>query len=452
MTRGRATRALHARESGQIVVIMALLAIALFGIAALAIDGGIAAADRRDLQSYTDLSGLAGVQEYSNGGSSTDAHYVAILYMQRSLHASALPAGCSSTACPAGAYTFGNGYAVTVSDPGGQSLDVSASHSRPTVLAGILGFVTSTDASSGRAEPVQNGGLFGYALYSQTTVSSGNQLEQVTGDTYVGTQLNPQAHGHAGFCADFYPAGSHRQGHIVFGGPQSISAGVMYSTGCAGNGGHGEISAAAPSGDCSVASGSPGWQSSVNECVATAFTPPPVLVAPTITATVSSCTVSSALPPGVYDVPPSVCPTFTVDFGGSGYTMPCVSFVVEPGVASFTINGKGGTTQWTSYGDTAAGCPGAANDRSIIYQPINGNSQQTTLTAQGPGCCPEYDLTGAIYLPSGLATTSTNAAFNIDGQAIVYQWNVQSGNHVNPDVTYDPSQLPAISLGGGLTR
>jgi hypothetical protein len=115
-----------------------------------------------ELQSYSDASALAGAQEYAINTSATasdDAHYVALLYMEKELGASGLPSGCvSSTSCPAGSYTFPNGYTVTLHDPGSSSLDVAIKHTQASFLGGLIGFNTDTDASSGRARASTAGG------------------------------------------------------------------------------------------------------------------------------------------------------------------------------------------------------------------------------------------------------------------------------------------------------
>src|SRR5581483_7142465 len=48
-------------------------------------------------------------------------------------------------------------------------------------------------------------------------------------------------------------------------------------------------------------------------------------------------------------------------------------------------------------------------------------------------------MTGTAYLPSGTMSVSSNATLGIEGQAIVNAWSVQSGNHANPVINYDPS-------------
>ncbi len=166
------------REQGQVVVVIAVLAIALFGLASIAIDAGVAAADRRDLQSYADNSALAGAAEYNLGSTTTTAHYVAMQYLQKSLKAAALPSGCSAASCPAGTYTFTGGYTITIADPTSNSIDIGIKHSQSSFLAGVIGFKNDVDASSGRAEPVTPGQIG--AVYAVAAVG-GNMSVQING-------------------------------------------------------------------------------------------------------------------------------------------------------------------------------------------------------------------------------------------------------------------------------
>ncbi len=174
------------REGGQVIVVLAVLSVALFGLASIAVDSGVAAADRRDLQSYSDAAALAGAAEYNIlGGDANSAHFVALSYIQKSLHAASFPSGCTVAACPAGTYTFTGGYTVILQDPSSNSLDVSMKHSQPSFLAGVLGFRNDVDATSGRAEPVTPGQVG--AVYAVAAVG-GNADVHVNGG---GVKSNP---------------------------------------------------------------------------------------------------------------------------------------------------------------------------------------------------------------------------------------------------------------------
>ncbi len=171
-------------EGGQVVVVIAVLAVILLGLASIAIDSGIAAADRRDLQSYADNAALAGAAEYNLGSTTTTAHYVALQYLQKALKAPTLPTGCSSASCPGGSYTFAGGYTITIADPTTTSIDVGIRHSQSSFLAGAIGFRYDVDASSGRAEPVTPGQIG--ATYAVAAVG-GNMSVYVSGGGVTGS-------------------------------------------------------------------------------------------------------------------------------------------------------------------------------------------------------------------------------------------------------------------------
>jgi Putative Flp pilus-assembly TadE/G-like len=147
------------QESGQILVVAILIGLTLFGIGAIALDGGISQANRRQLQSYADLASLAGSQQLQNGvpASLDQANYVALAYMAKALNQSSL-GGCTATSCGGSAgkeiYQFsGTGYTVNIIDNGYTSLDVGVKQSQRSVLGGVFGFTSDVSVSSGRAQP-----------------------------------------------------------------------------------------------------------------------------------------------------------------------------------------------------------------------------------------------------------------------------------------------------------
>jgi Flp pilus assembly protein TadG len=150
---------------GQALIVLALVSTVIFGMGALALDTGIGMADRRDLQAYADAAALAGARSYS---SASNANYVAMQYALKNLGLTTLPTGCtSSSACPANTYTVGssNAYDITVCDGsnaagscynGSQTVDVSITHRRSPLIAGIFGFTSV--ASSGAHESAGSSG------------------------------------------------------------------------------------------------------------------------------------------------------------------------------------------------------------------------------------------------------------------------------------------------------
>src|SRR5438309_9617098 len=108
------TRTDRASQSGQAVVIVVAIIVALTVLGVMVFDAGLAMSDRRNLQAYADASALAGARSYGPGGS--NAHWVAMQYLGSSLNFSVPTGSCSGAGnCPAGTYPV-SGYTITLSD------------------------------------------------------------------------------------------------------------------------------------------------------------------------------------------------------------------------------------------------------------------------------------------------------------------------------------------------
>jgi Flp pilus assembly protein TadG len=142
----------HRGQRGQALVVMALVGMTMFGFGAIALDQSVGMSDRRDLQAVVDSAALAGARSSSSGAGTEN--YIAMQYLAKSLNFNVSSvSGCTSTSnCPAGTYTVGN-YTFTLNDNGNGSLDISAQHSRRTLLAGVLGFNTAVAGTAARAFP-----------------------------------------------------------------------------------------------------------------------------------------------------------------------------------------------------------------------------------------------------------------------------------------------------------
>ena len=184
-------------QSGQAVVIVGAMIVALTILGTMVFDVGLALSDRRNLQAYADSAALAGARSYSNQGVAR-AHWVAMQYLGASL-GFALPTGsCASTAsCPAGTYSVAS-YQITLSDSyraGGilnypTVLDVVVSHQQPSVFARMVGYSTVKTAASARATPP--GPQIAGAAYAVAAVSGdalinggGAAFQTVTGPVYA---------------------------------------------------------------------------------------------------------------------------------------------------------------------------------------------------------------------------------------------------------------------------
>lgn len=184
-------------QSGQAVVIVGAMIVALTILGTMVFDVGLALSDRRNLQAYADSAALAGARSYSQQGVSR-AHWIAMQYLSASL-GFAIPTGsCASTAsCPAGTYSVAS-YQITLSDSyraGGilnypTVLDVVISHQQPSVFARMIGYSMVKTAASARATPP--GPQIAGAAYALAAVSGdaminggGAAFQTVTGPVYA---------------------------------------------------------------------------------------------------------------------------------------------------------------------------------------------------------------------------------------------------------------------------
>jgi Flp pilus assembly protein TadG len=193
------------QQHGQSVVIFALMAVALFGLAAIAVDLGLAQTDRRDIQAYADSAALAGTRQYALSPDSNYAHFVATQYLAQAL-GQIFPSGtCSKTVCGS-SQTMG-AYTITLTDSAiaaGETLDVAVSHVRPSLLAGILGFRSVTTGTSGRAigpGPTTVSAIYNVAGLGSTGVyiDGGGTCApsgDVTGNVYSNGPFGSTSNGH----------------------------------------------------------------------------------------------------------------------------------------------------------------------------------------------------------------------------------------------------------------
>jgi Flp pilus assembly protein TadG len=135
----------RAGRRGQVIVLVALMGMLLFGLAAFALDLSLAQSDRRLLQADVDTAALAGAVAYPT--STHAAHWVALQYLQKPLGFT-LPLGSctSNSACPPGTYTTG-AYTITIADPAAKQMDLSIQHTEPGLFAGVIGQTVATGSS-----------------------------------------------------------------------------------------------------------------------------------------------------------------------------------------------------------------------------------------------------------------------------------------------------------------
>ncbi|MFN2452229.1 MAG: Tad domain-containing protein [Candidatus Dormibacteria bacterium] len=497
------------------LLILALMAAVIFGGVALAVDLGVQTHHRRSLQNSSDMAALAAARDVPGIGALAAAQQSAADDAVRSLKTQGIwggggtPAnnGCGGRAlggyCFATSYTTADGsYSVNFSTPPltprntstippapgpnpapafqttyltANYVEVDLSLRSANAFGNFVGQPQGTAGSHSVAYHWGPGGSYGFALYAQTLVATGNQVEEVRGDVYIGTTYAPQSLGQAALCAEFVDGTAAPGGHVVFGAPQLPGTAPLVNygappgplppppaTSCPVGGGL--IYAMAPSGSaasgaaaaCPAGAGS-NWDPTVSLCVANPPIQPPTFPEPAQrtgpTMQPAPCTINKSTSPGVYEVggPGGCGSSLTVDF--SSGDIKCVSLVLDAG-ATATLQGATQSSpqqpvapaSMTSFGDPS--CPanangeGAAANRSIVWAAPTAATILEDVAS--PGCCREYDLSGAVYMPSGTLRARKNAAIEITGQSIVYTWDVQSGNHPNPVVTYAPGVNPTV--------
>jgi Flp pilus assembly protein TadG len=485
------------REGGQVAILATLMAVLLFGVTALAIDLGVQTTDQRHLQNAADSAALAGAEDIpADGSCSSEKQAVedALATAGTNLgwgagwFSGSITCSTPATGVPQTSVTAANGsYTVGVSSPPRTPnntaryttvdyIEVDIHQAVGNPFAAVIGLPTSLVAAHAVAYHYGPHGPADYALYATTEITSGNQAQAVIGDAYVGQGYIPQSSGQAGICAYEYtlPNGTVAGGHLIYGYPQPPSPVpskmpepqvITYGYGGSCPGG-GALTAQQPAGDCpagiyweTITATSPSEQL----CVADPPSTPPVTDEPNVgglipPATLPRCTIdgtwtSVAANQGVYDVPSGACPSNTVTIDYAKGDISCLSLVLESGV---TVSLQNGPTppatgpppvEWTAYG--VSGCPGYSTsgtpsgtaDLSAVW---SASKVSATLTDGTGGCCHDYGISGSVEMPGGTIAISKNSTIGIDGQAVAGTWNIQSGNHPNPLVDYNPDNTPVI--------
>src|SRR5438309_37540 len=144
------TRTDRASQSGQAVVIVVAIIVALTVLGVMVFDAGLAMSDRRNLQAYADASALAGARSYGPGGNK--AHWVAMQYLGSALGFGTPVGPCASSgSCPAGTYTV-PGYRITLTD----SWRVNGILNYPSVLDGVNHGLDYHTTDGGPMPPIPN--------------------------------------------------------------------------------------------------------------------------------------------------------------------------------------------------------------------------------------------------------------------------------------------------------
>jgi Flp pilus assembly protein TadG len=368
-------------------------------------------------------------------------------------------------------------------------LEVNLDHTNTNNFGKEVGHADSTEHGHSVAYHFAANQAYGAALFANTYVASGNDGELVEGNVYAQRYINPQSAGHAGFCASM-------GGRVVLGAPQAPAS---YDTRA--NPGQADILPATanmirslpncnplniagqvnttesgtvnqtPTSPTDCSNPIPGvqvtatYQDAVGACVADPPLPPPVtnFQQPTMPSSDSplcdtappgpgmwwyqcdnrngpALTVTSPLPPGTYVIahgsnnncgPPNC---YDIDFSRVTMSLRGVTIVLYGGATMGVENQSDVTIDPTREPDGST-CPQSVptDCRYSIYSGA-GSPSQVFVTGNNS----TLTLYGTLYLVAGTMNCASNAFLQIaQGQAIVNTWNVQSGNHDNPIISFD---------------
>src|SRR5438067_4724165 len=152
------------RQSGQAIVLIALMLTVLIGMVAIAIDGSRAYAVRRDLQAATDAAALAAADKMQQTGSFVTAEQAATSIFGTNLRLYSAPS-CSGYGTPGASpwtvtCTFSDGSVLTdvarVSGPQGSRFTLSATRSLQLQFARVLTNGTSPTLGASANGDVNN--------------------------------------------------------------------------------------------------------------------------------------------------------------------------------------------------------------------------------------------------------------------------------------------------------
>jgi hypothetical protein len=355
-------------------------------------------------------------------------------------------------------------------------------------FAGVIGHTSDTQGSTSTAYHYPAGVPFGFALYSNTVVASGNQAEIVKGPVYVNRYIQPQSGGQSAFCANPSKTTA-ADGYILFGTPQkgdsgydaknnpgqadtpqdsnkdnpvqwfplcdttNTSGGVVNQTGPL-------VDPSAPPESCPTISGTNTtltYNLNIAACVANPVIQPPSMDPPPTPWNVvgslggNKGNVWSTLPstPGVYEVQhnanclqKSGCYDLAITpsdktggFDLNGYT-----FVLDKD-ATIQFNGGLKTGPATTLTPYNGGTGKPTDGKYAIYAP-SGSAFVNIDNQDGDGTPTLVITSGTIYIPTGTVQEINNGSLQIQaGQAVAANWDVTSGNHPNPEITYDSGSV-----------
>jgi hypothetical protein len=155
----------------------------------------------------------------------------------------------------------------------------------------------------------------------------------------------------------------------------------------------------------------------------------------------TALTVNHPLVPGIYEIDSNGTSCKTGG-GGDVYisntvtSLAGVTFYLK-GSATICVEEQGGQTISQSPYNAGSGLAGDAT-----YDVLSDGSGTPSIVLEKTGTGGVYHVDGVIWMPNGNVINVNKAVIEINGQAIVSQWNDQSGNHTNPNVSYNGAFSP----------
>jgi Flp pilus assembly protein TadG len=502
-------------QTGQAVVITAMMATLILGAMALSVDLSLHTYNQRTLQNVADAAALAGATDLGNTPTTTQEQQGitdALSTIQRNQGwlstwtgaASAIT--CTNLAslsgyCETVAYQT---YTVKISTPPQtakaastrtlNNFEVDIFVNVSNNFGAFVGVPSSTVGAHAVAFNSGPPGPFGYTFFSSTEVDSGNQVESITGDAYVGAGYVGASASKSGLCinevAGPEPSGDSDGdsptaqdndvddlGHVVFSGPlppiahPGVNGDPIYGSGACSNGRIAlqtkQDTVANP--NCPPST-TPTADSGGRQCV---LSPPPVpnIQPPTPNMPAGSIpcggTVNSATPSGIYPITAGC----TVNLSFATGDVQCIDLVLGTG-ASVNVIDKSAQDYMTDWAFNPATDPTAvaaiAKLTPAVPAPTACGNTDPSLThaascvicaqpstascTPGTNTCPvalvngsngfsgggsDTLFVGTVFLPGQEISFNSNQAMEDVGQVYCGYWAVQSGNHPNPVVTHD---------------
>ncbi|HEX6351269.1 MAG TPA: pilus assembly protein TadG-related protein [Candidatus Dormibacteraeota bacterium] len=171
-------RARSVSQSGQAIVLVAVCLVVLFGFLGLAIDGGRAYLDRRELQAAVDAAALAAANDYMNSSNLSEAQQAAsTVYMSNEQLYTGIACdnlGTATASCPYGGPTL---QSLTIASAdhsiAGVSFTTTAQHWIPVAIMQVFGVGPTIKISATATAVARRAGTSGAAILTLSQAGCG---------------------------------------------------------------------------------------------------------------------------------------------------------------------------------------------------------------------------------------------------------------------------------------